>query len=655
MDRRTIIIGVVALIALIILLLIFFRDGEKDTSILFPTIIPGDITQTQYPFNESTVETYTIEYAAEDADPISAAALSKKIDFTVTWDNGFGFDNVTAMKMQHLVINGANTVEVSNLNLDVAVYGVARKLNNSNILPGVTRTSSILGTNKFNLLYSTDSGTSKKYTQIQSVGTTNFSDVVITFDQLLLSLDLIKRASYIFTPTLKNIQLPSWVSSVTGKFITVYDSPGIFFNLSFGNSTDGIYFIKGTAPDTVQMTIGSDKGIKQLIAVNTDGTLGKITIQTTLQAKDNVKIIQHTTSAGEDSKFSILLADTTLPNHFLTRELTGKFKFSDITKITDDDVYKSIYLKLSDSSADIGMYCKETVSCLTGGVGSCGSVTIGRGQKCIAYSVGDPGGGYTPCSDAQTALVPTGSSKGAYATNCPVNAIYELKNTLDTSCPTDTSCKLPTDPEMSVRSYRLAEPALHGPSPGSAPPAETTPCTYNRNCGDCGYNPTPGRCASSVSELLTHGKSIWTTYPRLTAATAGVKCITPPSDGPAKWEPAPVGSSCPDKAQCTLNSTTTKCSGVDNLYDVTSYTAPTNIHSRPAEDNNCTAPGPRQVADKACVNTENRDCAYLKKLENNFGFKYVDETLGHGEYRAFNCCGSNWTYLGYPQECARYS
>lgn len=79
----------------------------------------------------------------------------------MTWDNGFGFDNVTAMKMQHLVINGANTVEVSNLNLDVAVYGVARKLNNSNILPGVTRTSSILGTNKFNLLYSTDSGTSK--------------------------------------------------------------------------------------------------------------------------------------------------------------------------------------------------------------------------------------------------------------------------------------------------------------------------------------------------------------------------------------------------------------------------------------------------------------------------------------------------------------
>ena len=241
------------------------------------------------------------------------------------------------------------------------------------------------------------------------MGATNFSEVEITFDQLLLSLDLIKRTNYIFTPTLKDIQMPSWVSSVTGKFITVYDSPGNFLNLSFGNSTDGIYFIKGTVSDTVQMTIGTDKGTKQLIAVNEDGTLGKVTIPATLQAKDDVKIIQHSTDASEDSKFSIILADTTRPDHFLTREQSGKFKFSDITKITNDEVYTSIYLKLSDSSTGIGMYCKETVNCLTTGSGSCGIVTIGRGQKCIAYRVGDPGGGYTPCTAEQSALVPTDS------------------------------------------------------------------------------------------------------------------------------------------------------------------------------------------------------------------------------------------------------
>jgi hypothetical protein len=643
MDRRTIIIGFVVLIALVILLLLFFRDGEKDTPILFPTIIPGDIIQTQYPFRDSTVETYKIEYATE-VDETSDINLSKKIDFTVKWDNGFGFEDVTAMKLQHLVVKDGTTTEVSNLNLDTAIYAVDHGLNNSNILPGNTRTVSIVGTNKFRLLYSTDTGGTKSYKPLQTVGAATFSDIEITSDQLLVSLDLVDKATYIFTPSLKNIKPPTWVTSVNGKFITLYNSSGIFLNALLGNASQGIFFIKGTANNTFQMVIGEKNSKKQLIQVNSDGTLGKVDIPANLTSTNDVKIIEYDTAAGVDKKFSIMLANTAKPDNLLI--YNNEFKFDDIKTIDDSIIFNSIYLRLSDNNAGVGMYCKETVSCLKNGSAGCGNgVNIGRGQKCTDYRIGDPGGGYTLCSSAQTTSIPGGSSSGQFVSPCPVDAVYTKNNFFDVSCPPSNTCKLPNDPENSVRSWKKSLEEKNGGSAGSAPPAEETPCSYNGNCGWCEYSTNPGRCASTYAELKSHGRARYTTYTNYTAATKGVKCKTPTTPAPPPtWVPTDAGTCARDKDQCTLNSTTTPCSGPSNLYNVTTYGAPSNPHNRPASDSNCTAPARKENASKSCINASNNDCAYLLKLTELFGVDYVDGTLGKGEIKAYNCCGKT----GYP-------
>jgi len=641
MDRRTIIFGIVALIALVILLLLFFRDGEKNTPILFPTIIPGDIIQTQYPFEESTVETYKIEYAAGDKDT-SDINLSKKIDFTVNWDNGFGFEDVTAMKLQHLVVKDSTTTEVSNLNLDTDTYAVDHGQNNSNVLRGSTRTVSILGTNKFTLLYSTDTGGTKSYKPLQTVAAATFSDIEITSDQLLVSLDLVDRATYIFTPGLKNIQPPSWTTSVEGKFITLYANSGTFLNALLDNASasQGIFFIRGTVANTFQMTIGEKTGVKKLIQVNSDGRVATVPMPSALSAASDVKIIEYDATAGEDKKFSIMLANTTKPDNLLVYQ--NDFKFADIKQIDDIDTFNSIYLRLSDSNADVGMYCKETVSCLKGGSASarCGGVNIGRGQKCTAYSIGDPGKGYTLCSSAQTTSIPSQSPDGQFVSPCAVDAEYRKKTVFDTSCAPSNTCKLPGDPVNSVRSWEKSLNEKNGGNAGTLPAAVVTMCSYTGDCGECGYKTVPGKCATTDAELKAYGRAKYFTYPKFTTESKGTKCITPTATKGSAWIPTDAGTCTNDRALCALNSSVARCSGTSGLYDVTTYNSPSNPHGRPAGDSNCTAPATKSTASKSCVNTSSQDCAYLKLVENSFGGEYVDNApMNMGEYRWYSCCG----------------
>jgi len=591
MDRRTIIFGIVALIALVILLLLFFRDGEKNTPILFPTIIPGDIIQTQYPFEESTVETYKIEYAAGDKDT-SSINLSKKIDFTVNWDNGFGFEDVTAMKLQHLVVKDSTTTEVSNLNLDTDTYAVDHGQNNSNVLRGSTRTVSILGTNKFTLLYSTDTGGTKSYKPLQTVAAATFSDIEITSDQLLVSLDLVDRATYIFTPGLKNIQPPSWTTSVEGKFITLYANSGTFLNALLDNASasQGIFFIRGTVANTFQMTIGEKTGVKKLIQVNSDGRVATVPMPSALSAASDVKIIEYDATAGEDKKFSIMLANTTKPDNLLVYQ--NDFKFADIKQIDDIDTFNSIYLRLSDSNADVGMYCKETVSCLKGGSASagCGGVNIGRGQKCTAYSIGDPGKGYTLCSSAQTKSIPSQSPAGQFVSPCAVDAEYRKKTVFDTSCAPSNTCKLPGDPVNSVRSWEKSLNEKNGGNAGTLPAAVVTMCSYTGDCGECGYKTVPGKCATTDAELKAYGRAKYFTYPKFTTESKGTKCITPTATKGSAWIPTDAGTCSNDRALCQrVEASAPGTNAPQKCIDgkLNKWENVNNPHGRDVNDSNC--------------------------------------------------------------------
>ena len=99
------------------------------------------------------------------------------------------------------------------------------------------------------------------------------------------------------------------------------------------------------------------------------------------------------------------------------------------------DTPASIYTTPAAPS-DVGLYCKETVQCLTGGSGRCGGVDIGRGQKCTTYNTVKLDDGYTLCTDEQSALVPSGTSVGEYVTNCDVDCKWVKKNneTLKWNC-----------------------------------------------------------------------------------------------------------------------------------------------------------------------------------------------------------------------------
>ena len=180
------------------------------------------------------------------------------------------------------------------------------------------------------------------------MGNTIFTSIIITPEQLSLSLDMIESATYIFTPSLKTINTPTWTTSIKGRFITLYNSD-VFLNRSLGNDTNGIYFIKGTADETIQMTIG-DFDRKLLIKVD---DAGNISVQSTgignLSSQDDMKLLEYETTAGEDKKFSIMLAGKA--NHFLVYD-GRSFVFKDITSIDTEDVYNSIYLKLADRLSD---------------------------------------------------------------------------------------------------------------------------------------------------------------------------------------------------------------------------------------------------------------------------------------------------------------
>lgn len=601
MDRRTIIIGIAVLALIIIVWYFMFR--KRDESETIPTIIPGDVVQTQYPVNEPKIETYIVEYADPSpsaTDNISDVNLSKKINFEVKWENGHGFNNVKGMKLEHRLKSSAddtNSVLIESVDLPIDSFGVNKIQNLTKKLEGTNRTKSIVGINYFEILYTTQpSGTSpdRVWKTLNTSGK-SFSPITITRKDLLVALELVDIATYTFTPVLSTINSITFTNLVQGNFISLKNSAGIFLNGFLGKATEGIYFIKGVESNSVQMTIG-DGSIKKLIQINDDGSIGTAPIPDSLSIDHDVKLIQNTI---DGTKYYSILKTSGIADTFMVYS-GGKFVFKDIKLIDDTDEYNTIFLNFSEDSSTIGFYCKESVSCITNkSQATCNGTTIGRGNKCISYSIGKPSGtsgdGYKLCTTQQKTNIPSGSNTpGEFSETCPAPCIWELNSTFTRSCPPSNYCKMPGDPNESVKEYNnTTYPALHGGGCDPKPTNLTSTCNYTGNCGECLYSETKERCATTNDELTKHGRAKYVRYTKLTPETAGKRCIIPSSDKPSAWLPANASECATDRAQCSISSTVSKCdpNTKDGLYDRTTYTV-SNPHNRPANNSNCTAPWP---------------------------------------------------------------
>lgn len=560
-----VVIGAVVILLTIFVYFLFFRKTKLDESP--PVIYIGNVTQVTNSVNKSgNVEGYRTEYYTDED-------LSKYIDFTVEWVNGFGFQNVTHIKLVNYVDGNelrsrtfsGDSPLIDNFTKGISVKFSGVSLASDDTIPTGVTSKSLKGTNTFKIFYSTDNGIN--YNEPKTIpNETRFPTINITDTELNVPLTMAKDNSitYVFQPNVKSesfkisstfldelyyihpvgkkisIQQSLYIDTIiqNNKPIVISKSNTVVPVTSPPTPTPVNFFLKYSETDFRLLYLDSEKIIrvstnKQIPSDVTGGNADFYIIESTLTQPVSGKTHYHIKEYGTKNNF-ITLNNGLRPN----------FKSLDITTITSATVYSTIEFIFTKSMSDLAVDCvtgdREIYGCETenGGNTICeDGKALERGQKCIqTYYIKQPMNGGRACSK------PVGNK----AVNCAVNCTWKRKLQRNETLGCNNPCRRigTDDPVSNTYDYEEDLPSKNGgscnnsdaPSPAvvMCPPKCTTNCTWVKFGG--------GVC--SKNKPYTR---VWDTFVEMTNSA----CNRSPSPSPIEER----DTSCPGPSCSGLSKT----------------------------------------------------------------------------------------------------
>ena len=614
MDRRTIIFGIAVLALIIIVWYFMFRKrGEPDTGDL-PIITIGNVSQSIRSADQGgDTEGYRIEYYTD-------AELSAYIDFTVEWTNGFGFQNVTHLKVIHKVDGKELRSKLFNSGAQIKNFtGVHQvKFEGDDLATDTSVPSSmdtkrnVKGTNTFEIQISTDGGSN--YSKPRTVPSeVNFPSITINEKELNIPLELAKGRSvnYTFEPVLDSDDINIVTAFLNEKYFIHprTEKKSIQSSLKIGDQVQRYTPIVISKSDTVPPAVAGgtappppvnlylrreDQMTKtitlNILYVDSDGRL-QVAIQgSTVPTDGNKDFYIIVSTLTDDGNTYYHIKEYGKTNNFLVLNKISNsddynFMSEDITRISSEDKYRTIEFDFAKSSDGLDVDCvqesKTIISCqtLASPTEQCGEgeerKTLSRGEKCvrITHTTKRSGSG-TACPNPE----------GEFIQTCPVNCVYKDSDTARDNKKCNPTCKRSTDPSSISFQYVLDLLALNGGSCPTAPSDRTQSCPSNV-CPACLWekDPTnPGQCST---DLVNHPRS--RRFNRRMIDTGACEPSTDPGD---LYEP---DNSCPDKAPCERRIEKTGVCIANPLPFGKNYVERTksvlvkNEHARPSSEPTC--------------------------------------------------------------------
>lgn len=632
-QRVKIALGLLALVVIVVVVLKFTANMKNDI-ITKPIIIPLKIEQKIRPASQGTTEGYT----AADLH-----SISKQISFDVSWKNSFGFDSVTAIKLQHKV----GTDIIQEIPFDSGDY-ITSGGTNSHTFDGddLPSQENVRGDNTFSILYKTSS---TDWRPIETAGNSTFPTITIDDNDLQLTLDILKPVTYTFIPVLDTLSNDDiqvnyedtefWVYSAPKTGVTKY-TIGYTLDKSYGAkpiiitpSSSGVSY---DIP-AVNLYIKVDNTNTRPIKISGDSTLGLDTGDATITRDHDFHIVKEGTTFYIKKPVS---ASTDNNNIFLTYITTGglsKYKMQDLTTISSAEVFDTIKMRVSDQPyGDID--CEQDVITETQQTGTsspinCNGNNTSYGQKCVKYKTRvRPSGSGATCTRTPEGV---GDSFGyAIEEGAPLNCLWTEGTTGYSSC--GTSCHIDgVTAGTYQKTYTKTRNEYRSTCGIPTPSTESCP-NVGKTCPPCATRTQFKRCANSTEVAGTgvnnrSGQAVFnivvndSKHPRQCTYTSG---RTQWGDGSA--------NQCPVKRACTRSAPVSEgCVTSSNGRRERFKVNPVNPDNRPSSDPNCGASSSYDAITYKCFDYNTGNCDYK-------GYIYKlgkDAELGtlYGEAHAYGC------------------
>lgn len=617
-QRVKIALGLLAFIVIVVVILKFTTNTKNDI-IMKPVIIPLKIEQKIRPASQGTTEGYT-------ADDLHS--ISKQISFDVSWKNSFGFDSVTAIKLQHKI--GDDLIQ--DKSWDSGDY-ITSGGTNSHRFDGDDLPSSknVKGDNTFSILYKTSS---TDWRPIETAGNSTFPIISIDDDDLQLTLEILKPVSYTFIPVLDTLSDDDIQVNYEDTEFWIYSTPKTgLTKYTIGYTLDKRYGAKpmiitpsssGVSYKTpaVNMYIKVDNTNTRPIKISGDSTLGLDTGDATITRDHDFHIVKKGTTFYIKKPVSV---STDNNNIFLTYITTGglsKYKMQDLTTITSAEVFDTIKMTISDQPyGDIDCtqeVISETQQTDANSPINCNGNNTSYGQKCVKYKTKvRPSGSGVACARTPEGV---GDSFGyAIEEGPPLNCLWTEGTSGYSSC--GASCHIEGQTARTYQKTYTKTRDEYGTTCGMPAPSTESCPNVGKTCPSCATKLQFNRCANSTEVAGTgtnnrSGKALFDvvvndwSYPMQCTYTSGQ----------TKWGDGSAYQ-CPIKRACTRSKPVSKgCVGTTNIKERFEVN-PVNPDNRPSTDANCGPPSTYDAITENCFNYDTGDCNY-RNFVNRFDYSH---------------------------------